>query len=582
MLDYECTTTDNDFGNPRERKNSLVYAAWSVGRDHPQYTGQIMGQRGDEYSQESLRRAIEEADFVVAQNTKFELGWSKRIGVPLESKLWYCTILGAYAIDGNRRRPRDLNSLCKRWGIATKTDLGSMLIKGGVAVDEIPSHWLAKYCKQDVRITEALFLAQREELREKGLLGVAYTKNLFTPVLADIELNGMFLDKERVRALHQEKSAELAQVNRELTASYGEINFNSTAQVATLVYETLSFEEQRDRRGSPIRNKPTKQFPDGLPKVDAGTLASLVATNKAQETFVSLYARQAKLSKMISTYLDKFLHAVENNGGHLYGRFNQSITQTHRLSSSGPNFQNFDRTLKYLFTTRNSDWNIGERDEAQLEFRVAAFLGDDSQAREDVSNDFDVHTFTAGIVYPGVTITKDTRTDAKRHTFKPLYGGRSGTPSEREYYQTFREKYSEITETQDYWVDKALSDGTFLNLTGLIFYHNVRMSSSGYVEGNTNVRNYPIQYLATGEIVPIGCVFTWHYMKDKKMKSFMVNTVHDSMITEEHPDETQELTRIAERGFGPDVISYMQEVYGFTFDVPLTLETDIYTHWSSN
>jgi len=163
-----------------------------------------------------------------------------------------------------------------------------------------------------------------------------------------------------------------------------------------------------------------------------------------------------------------------------------------------------------------------------------------------------------------------------------VFGGTSGTTAEKKYYQAFREKYAGVTEVQDGWVDKALSDGTFVNLTGLTFYHKVRMSSSGYIEGNTNVRNYPIQYLATGEIVPIGCVYTWHYMKEKNMRSFLVNTVHDSIITEEHPDETAELTELATRGFGPDVISYMEKVYGFTFDVNLDLETETHTHWSTN
>ena len=182
----------------------------------------------------------------------------------------------------------------------------------------------------------------------------------------------------------------------------------------------------------------------------------------------------------------------------------------------------------------------------------------------------------------GGELTKDKRTDAKRHTFKPIYGGVSGSNRERAYYQAFREKYSSITETQNEWVDKALSDGTFTSLTGLMFYHKVSMSRSGYVEGNTNVRNYPIQYLATGEIVPIGCVYTWHYMKDRGMNSMIVNTVHDSIITEEDPTETEELTELAEKAFGEDVIQYMEKVYGFVFDVPLSLETEMNTHWSSN
>lgn len=578
VLDYETTNTDK--GNPRLRENSIVYSSWKCGPDHPDYTGRATGVYDDEYSQQLLVRAIQSADFVVAQNSKFEIGWTKRIGVPLESTLWYCTILGQYTIDGNRRTQRDLDSLCKRYGIKTKESLVSKLIKGGVCPSEIPKSWLIGYGDNDVDITEELFLKQREELSRRGLLGVAYTKNLFTPVLVDIELNGMFLDRDRVLELYEQTRRELGDVEQSLSQKYGEINFNSPIQIATLVYEQLVFRERTDRQGKPIRNKPSKAFPKGQPITDADTLTSLTAETQEQREFVSLYERQSKLNKRLTTYLERFKEAVINNEGYLYGRFNQTITQTHRLSSSGPNFQNFDRGLKYLFTSRWKDANVGERDEAQLEFRVATYLGDDAQGRRDIADGADVHSYTAGVLTNAGQPTD--RQEAKGHTFKPLYGGISGTLAERTYYDAFRRKYKGINKTQDYWVDKVLNDGTFTNLTGLTFYYKLNVTKSGYVEGNTNVRNYPVQYLATGEIVPIGCVFTWHYMKAENMRSIIVNTVHDSIITEEFPEESDRLTYLSEQAFGPDVIRYMEQVYGFTFDVPLNLETKINTHWGAN
>ena len=587
VVDYE--TTNLDKGNPRRRNNRLVYAGWTVGPSHPRFQewgDTVRGHFGNEFDQRELVQAIREADVFVAQNTKFELGWGTRLGIPLETVLPYDTILGEYMIDGNRKRRRDLDSLARRYKVPTKESVVSRMIKGGVCPSEIPASWLAKYCKQDVRITKQIFLKQREKLRIEGLLPVTYTANLFTPVLTDIELNGMFLDADRVREFHAEYSRKLADVNNTLASEYGEINFDSPTQVARLVYTDLGFSELKDNSGHPIRNKPTKQFPDGLPKVDAGTLAGLVATNKKQERFITLFAKHSKLQKSVSTYLNKFLDAVENHDCHLYGKFNQAVTGTHRLSSSGPNFQNFDRHFKVLFTPRDPDAVIGERDEAQLEFRAAAFLGNDAQARKDISENFDVHSFTASVIFSDHWVDKKTtpqyRQDSKPHTFKPLYGGISGTPEERAYYQAFREKYSDCTATQDGWVDKALSDGTQTVCTGMKFYHRVKMTRSGYVEGNTNVRNYPIQYLATGEIVPIGATHTWHKMKALGLRSLLVNTVHDSIITEEYPDETPILTEIAEESFSTDVVQYMETVYGFTFDVPLELETELGSHWGEH
>ena len=49
---------------------------------------------------------------------------------------------------------------------------------------------LKDYCDQDVALTEAIFLEQRQELIEMGLLPVFWARNTITPVLADIEPHG--------------------------------------------------------------------------------------------------------------------------------------------------------------------------------------------------------------------------------------------------------------------------------------------------------------------------------------------------------------------------------------------------------
>jgi DNA polymerase I-like protein with 3'-5' exonuclease and polymerase domains len=239
------------------------------------------------------------------------------------------------------------------------------------------------------------------------------------------------------------------------------------------------------------------------------------------------------------------------------------------------NFQNFDRNFKQLFTSRRRDdgWIIGERDAAQLEFRTAAYFGQDSKAIEDIRSGFDVHSYTADIIGVG-------RTAAKAHTFKPLFGGTSGTPDERKYYEAFRVKYDGITDTQDRWVQDVLLSKEQVLPTGLRFYWpKVKLTRSGYIEGNTNVRKYPIQNLATAEIIPIGVTFVWHHMKDREMNTLLINTVHDSMITDEDPNETEELNEITEIAFTQEVIQYLDRIYNIQFNVPLEVEAELSTHW---
>ena len=584
VLDYE--TTNLDKGDPRNRDNRLIYAGWTVGPSHPAYRrwgSAIQGHYGNEFDQRDLVRAIEESDVFVAQNTKFELGWSARLGIHLHKLLPYDTMLGDYMRAGNRRFNLSLDAIAERYGIRTKCNLVSKLIKGGVSPEHIPASLLSRYCKVDVEITRDIFLAQRELLSQRGLLAAAYTANLFTPVLTDIEFNGMHLDSARVQEFHAKYSSELAEMERELQELSNGVNFNSPQQVAKFLYEDMGFKELVGYGGKPLRNKPNKAFPDGAPKTDRQTLLNLKANTPEQERFIDVLTRRNKHEKAVSTYLNLFKKTCDESEGHLQGNFNQAVTQTHRLSSSRPNFQNFDKHFKVLFSPRKEGWLMGERDAAQLEFRVAAELGEDDVARRAVLDGEDVHADTAQVIYgsePGDADFSEKRGKSKADTFKPLYGGTSGTPEQQEYYQFFKDKYNGIASAQDSWVESALNHGTFTCPSGLTFYYpDLRMTKSGYVEGNTNVRNYPIQYTATGEIIPIGVTYVWHCMKDLEMGSILVNTIHDSIITEEDPDETEKLDEITTHAFSEHVPKYLRDVYGYTFELPLLIESEQAGHW---
>ena len=567
VLDFE--TTNCNKGDSRDSSNRLILTSY--------YTpsGGFRTNWGSEYRQSGLLEAISSAEFLVAHNTKFELGWLKRCGASLSEILGYDTLLGEYVLDGNRKRPRDLDSIAERYGLGSKGELVSNLIKKGVCPSEIPRRYLERYCIQDVNLTHQIFLKQRQLLQESGLLPTAFTRNIFTPVLVDIEHNGMCLDCSRVKETNDKLHEELLGVSRDLSELTGGINIKSTQQVAHFIYEELKFEEVKDRRGRPIRGAPNKQFPEGQPRTDEKTLASLKATNKRQRRFLELKKRASALNTSIDRYMKLFLGACEN-GGLLYGNFNQAVTQTHRLSSSRPNFQNFDRDFKPLFRARRTEWKVGDRDASQLEFRVAAFLGGDEEAYRTVRNHDDVHSYTASII-------ECSRQDAKAHTFKPLYGGQSGTKAQQRYYRAFKEKYRGIAETQEAWVYEVLKDKErrFRTATGLIFYYpGTKVTSTGYITNTANIYNYPVQSLATAEIVPIASTYVWHRMKEEGLESFIVNTVHDSIITEETEEESNTIDLIVQDAFTKYVIDYLYKVYNLKFDIPLETETKIGEHWN--
>jgi DNA polymerase I-like protein with 3'-5' exonuclease and polymerase domains len=463
----------------------------------------------------------------------------------------------------------------------------------GVCPSKWPPEWLEEYCIQDVETEYEVFLKQRAVLVAANQLPLVYTRCLLTPVLADIEFNGMQLDKERVDILYGKYRTEYDEVCRELNEITGGINWNSPKQLAEFIYDELGFDEPCDHYGNKIRTA------TGQRTTSQDDLGTLRAKTKAQKRFLAVYAKANKVETALTKYIAKFKECCETDDGILFGKFNQSITVTHRLSSTGGvlykvQFQNMDRNFKPLFRARRPEWRLHEADQAGLEYRVAIWFGNDTLGRHRLSTKFDIHRHTANIMseagqppcgkHKEKDVTcKDCRQEAKEFTFKPTYGGSSGTPAEQEYYTAFKKEHAGISATQHSWAMEVLKTKQLTLCTGFTAYWpDTKMTRSGYITNSTKIYNLPIQYLATAEIVPIGIIYVWHLLKANSMLSFMVNTVHDSCISEVHPDEVDMMNEVCQEGMVNRVLPYLKRVYNISFDVPLELEQKALEYWNDS
>jgi len=553
----------------------MVSASWW-------YQGKLKNCYASEYEQEELLDDLESADFMVAQNTKFELGWLLRCNHPIHKILSYCTQIGAKAIIANRKPcSLDLNSLCEHYGIAYKESLVSALIRKGVCPSRIPRRFLLRYGDNDVEITRQLFLKQREELKELGLVKAALTRNLLTPVLAEIEQTGMFLDETRVAAVYKTIKERYDVLHAEYEEFTGGINRNSPQQVGRFLYGDLGFAELTNRQGIPIIT------PAGRPIVSDATIDQLRATNSRQLEFKALHSEFTICTTQLTKGVEKFRMASSSlDGGVVKFNFNQNIADTFRLSSTGcypykVQGQNIDRDFKPLFKARNKGWKIAERDYAQLEFRTAIHLTADPNGIRDISEGVDVHTRTAAILTESKQRTD--RQGAKEHTFKPLFGGTSGTKAERKYYEWFKEYYATAVGEQNAWVDEALKTGkTVCNATGqYAYWPHAKVHESGYISFNEAIRNWPIQYLS-GELVQVSVVITYHLMKALKLESFIGNTIHDSIITELKPEEEQAYIDLTNWSTLDGVNNYYHKLYGWNFIIPIESELSVKDYWSDS
>jgi len=565
-----------------------VLACWYTSWD-----GAYHSKFGTEYEQRELLRDIAQADFVIAQNAKFELGWLDRCGLDLHDVLVWDTMLAEWVVAGNRQFPKDLGSMLKKRSLAGKEDVVGGMIKLGICPSNIPKGLLNAYCREDVRGTLELFRCQIQELEERQQLHLVLARCLLTPVLADIEKQGIVLDKDAVYEEYHRVIQEKDDTER-LLSEFGQINWNSRQQVAELLYDQLGFDELRDRRGNVIRTAA------GARSTSRATLSQLRGKTATQRAFLEAFAKLALLNTKISKTLAFFKEICDNHECKFHGAFNQGSTGTHRLSSSGrkietdqgdslsAQLQNIPREYKKFIRARDEGWEVCEADGSQIEFRVAADLGHDEVAYDEICRDADIHTATATVFledgthpdFKGLDL-KQARQPAKPQTFKPLYGGRGNHPAEKVYCEFFQDKYKGIYSTQTQWTYDVLRDKELRTPYGLIFYWpDTQLTRSGYITNSTSIFNYPIQGFATAEIIPIVLVSLWRKLRGWDVR--IILTVHDSIILEVGPSvDRRQLYDLIARAFTEDVYKFLERVYGYRFTVPLGAEIKMGPVWGS-
>tara|TARA_R110002020_G_scaffold21810_2_gene73942 strand:+ start:2930 stop:4516 length:1587 start_codon:yes stop_codon:yes gene_type:complete len=312
-------------------------------------------------------------------------------------------------------------------------------------------------------------------------------------------------------------------------------------------------------------------------KTDSTTLQNSLTSDISEpaKEFIRAYCEYSS----IKTYLRTFVEGIEKaltKKEFIHPNFMQCVTATGRLSSRSPNFQNMPRANTFpVRKTIVSRWENGfilEGDYKQLEFRVAGFLAEDSTVYKEVEEGFDVHSFTAEMM--GVS-----RQEAKAHTFKPLYGGVSGTDKQKEYYRAFKNKYTGITHWHELLAEEAISRKRITLPSGREYlFPNVRRTRWGGVTSGTSVKNYPVQGFATADLLPIALVHTNRLLAKRKMKSVICNTVHDSIVLDVCQEEKDLAVDILSKGM-LSLFDECKKRYNIIYSMPIGIELKIGKNW---
>jgi DNA polymerase I-like protein with 3'-5' exonuclease and polymerase domains len=124
---------------------------------------------------------------------------------------------------------------------------------------------------------------------------------------------------------------------------------------------------------------------------------------------------------------------------------------------------------------------------------------------------------------------------------------------------------------------EAVTTGIIKTPSGREFsFPDVKRRRNGSVTHFTQIKNYPVQSFATADIVPLILLKIDDLLKP--IQSCVVNSVHDSIVIDVHPNEERQVLDIITH-VNSEMNSLIETHFGISFNVPLLLEAKIGNNW---
>lgn len=280
----------------------------------------------------------------------------------------------------------------------------------GVEDWDIGSHKMSRnidevreYLYLDCKYTYELLMYFKEELSKNKIKTYKLIINALN-AYKYIEVNGLPVDLDKLYEVYNDYLDRQREVDKELQI-YGTINYNSTKQLAELLFDTL---------GLPVLSY-TKT---GKPALGVDSLNEMVD----KHPIIPLLLKKRTIEKGLSFLKSWSEEAIERDGIHyLHSNFNLHGTVTGRTSSSNVNLQQVprDKILKSIFRSVDPEWEMIQFDFSQLELRFAALVADVNNMKNAYREGRDLHTEMAMRITgkPADQISKADRTGAKAANF---------------------------------------------------------------------------------------------------------------------------------------------------------------------
>ncbi|MEZ2716772.1 DNA polymerase I [Niallia circulans] len=428
---------------------------------------------------------------------------------------------------------------------------------------------LADHLVRKAFALKAIQETMEDELKKNDQEALFYDLEMpLSLVLADMESTGVKVDVSRLKAMGQELSERLKEIEGRIYELAGEtFNINSPKQLGVILFEKL---------GLPVVKKT---------KTGYSTSADVLEQLASSHEVIREILEYRQLGKLQSTYIEGLQKVVHN--GRIHTRFNQVLTQTGRLSSIDPNLQNIPirleegRKIRQAFVPTEEDWVIFAADYSQIELRVLAHIANDEKLIEAFREDHDIHTETAMSVFhvEADEVTSNMRRHAKAVNFGIVYGISDYGLSQslhitRKEAAKFIERYLESYPGVRNYMEEIVADAKQKGYVSTLLQR--RRYLADITSRNFNLRSFaertamntPIQGSAA-DIIKKAMIDMAKRLEVEGLKAKLLLQVHDELIFEAPKDEIEKLKEIV-----PDVMEHAVEL-----SVPLKVDYSYGPTW---
>ena len=410
-----------------------------------------------------------------------------------------------------------------------------------IGFDEVEVDRATEYAAEDSDMTWRLKGKLQPQLKDSTLKLYKEIELPLLEVLAEIELNGVYVDRKHLKGLSSKIDKQLLHLEKDIyVLADEEFNINSPKQLSVILFEKLKL---------PVVKKTKTGY-----STDVSVLEQLAVEHKLPEQVLSY----RQLAKLKSTYVDALPGEIFENTGRVHTSFNQTVAATGRLSSSNPNLQNIPirsdmgKEIRKAFTAEGDNMLLSA-DYSQIELRILAHLSKDKALKNAFDKGEDVHARTAADIFGSSLeqVDENSRRMAKAVNFGIIYGLSAFGLSRqlnisRKDAQDFIDRYFSLYSSVKDFMDNTIAEARECGYTLTMF--NRRRYLPDLKSDNRQVResaeriaiNSPIQGSAA-DLIKVAMIQLSRNLKKIKLNSKMILQVHDELLFECPIQEKKEI-----------------------------------------